>query len=344
VIERSRYRFLLLLLLVASAVLLMHASEAFAQARNPFNVGISEGGGQSTGFVGWILAKQSEFDRLLSGAVRAVRTNGGALWTLVGLSFAYGVFHAAGPGHGKAVVASYMLANERALRRGLAISFAAALLQGIVAILIVGGLAMLLNATAQHMRQTAGMVEIASFAGVALLGAWLVWKKGRALLLELRTPEKLRQLDRPAAPSVASRFACDVCEPDAPHEHGPDCGHFHMPDPRRLGEGFSWKDAAMTTLAAGSRPCSGAILVLVFALAQGIFYAGVVATFAMALGTAITTGALAALAVLAKGLALRLTGTSGRGVIVARALEFISALAVLCLGLALLMGYAAAGL
>jgi len=101
---------------------------------------------------------------------------------------------------------------------------------------------------------------------------------------------------------------------------------------------FSWKTAILTVFAAGARPCSGAILVLVFALAQGIFFAGVAATFAMSMGTAITTGALAALAVLAKGLAVRFLGEgSERGVIAVRALEFAAAILVFMLGASLLL-------
>lgn len=84
---------------------------------------------------------------------------------------------------------------------------------------------------------------------------------------------------------------------------------------------------------------------LVFALAQGIFLAGVAATFAMSMGTALTTGALAAMAVLAKGLAVRfLGGGEGRGVIGVRALEFVAALLVFMLGATLLMGALAGGL
>ena len=56
------------------------------------------------------------------------------------------------------------------------------------------------------------------------------------------------------------------------------------------------------------RPCAGAPIVLVFALAQGLFAAGIAATFAMAVGTVLTTGAIAAIAVFAKNLALRVAG------------------------------------
>ena len=268
--------------------------------------------------------------------MRAVKTDRSAMWTLTGLSFAYGVFHAAGPGHGKAVVASYLIANERALRRGLVISLLAALLQGTVAIALIGILALVLHATSPVMRDTASLIEKASFAGIAVLGLWLVWRKGGALLRAWADPYA-------KPPTTSSGFVCEPCEPDAAHVHTSACGHVHMPDPRRLGADFSWKSAALTVVAAGVRPCSGAILVLVFALAQGLFLVGVGSTFAMSLGTAVTTAALASCAVLAKDLALRLTRpASRRAILVACSAEFLAACLVLFFGIALLMGVAAA--
>ena len=72
----------------------------------------------------------------MTGALKDMRENPWAASTLVGLSFAYGVFHAAGPGHGKAVISSYMLANEVALRRGVMLSFVSAFLQAATAIVV----------------------------------------------------------------------------------------------------------------------------------------------------------------------------------------------------------------
>jgi ABC-type nickel/cobalt efflux system permease component RcnA len=112
-----------------------------------------------------------------------------------------------------------------------------------------------------------------------------------------------------------------------------------MPDPATLGGGtFDWRDAAGTVIAAGLRPCSGAILVLVFAAAQGIVLAGVAATFAMAVGTALTTGAIAAAAVYAKAKASRFAAlrTTGAARLLS-GLELVAALAVLLLGVGLLM-------
>jgi nickel/cobalt transporter (NicO) family protein len=112
-----------------------------------------------------------------------------------------------------------------------------------------------------------------------------------------------------------------------------------MPDPAELNGPFSWRAAAGTVIAAGARPCSGAILVLVFAMAQGLFAAGIAAALAMAVGTAVATGALAWVAVFAKSTAMRLAaGKSSRLALVARGFEFAAALAVLAFGVALLLG------
>ncbi len=354
------------------------AGPALAQAKNPFSVGISEGGGGATGVMGWILAQQGVFERALSAAVRASKADGSAFWWLAGLSFVYGVLHAAGPGHGKAVLASYMVANERALRRGIVLSFFAAMLQAIVAVALVGLLSLVFHATATGMRDGAALIEKFSYLGVVVLGGWLVWRKGAGFAAAWRTRPAVMALPFAAAPAArrtglafagveqrlpapsgfgpspvrigqrrrdpdgsggGQAFTCAVPSGAAAHEHGPGCGHWHAPDPATLGDGFRWREALSTVVAAGARPCSGAILVLVFALSQGIFSAGVAATLVMALGTAITTAALASTAVLAKGIALKLAGPqAGRGVLVARGLEVAAAVLVLAVGLSLLLG------
>jgi len=96
-------------------------------------------------------------------------------------------------------------------------------------------------------------------------------------------------------------------------------------------------------LTVGVRPCSGAILVLVFALAQGLFWAGIAATLLMGVGTAITVATIAVIAVSAKDLARRLSGArEGSGALIMRGIEFGAAGLVLLLGAGLLFGYIAA--
>jgi len=334
-------------LLAATALPALAPFPALAQgAHHPFAVGASEGAvGHVTGLSAWIIAHESSFYRLLTGTLRNARESGAALWALIGLSFIYGVFHAAGPGHGKAVITSYMISNERALRRGLVISLLAALLQGLVAVGLVGIAAAIFATTASRMTKAAHIMEVASYLGIVILGIALLWSKGAGLALALRKAPATASLGvfSAASPPLAlatsnqqnRTFLAD--EGLHAHIHGPNCGHVHAPDPRQLGEGFNWRSATMTVLTAGARPCSGAILVLVFALAQGIFWVGTAATFAMALGTAVTTGALASMAVLAKGWALRVSGIgSWRAEIIGRSIEVCAALCVTFLGAALL--------
>jgi nickel/cobalt exporter len=334
-------------LLLSLGFVVVAAASALAQGvHHPFAVGVNEGAASATGLSGWILAQESGFYRLLTGALRAVKESGSAVWPLAALSFGYGVFHAAGPGHGKAVIAAYMVANERVLRRGLVICLAAALLQGVVAILLVGAAFLVIGTTAKRMTAAANWIEIASYAGVMLLGATLFASKSAAVAAAWR--------QRPAADLVLGAFgplqaaggrsARCVADGGGPLAHGPGCGHLHAADPLALDAGFSWRQALLTVAAAGSRPCSGAILVLVFASAQGMFPAGCGAVLAMSLGVAITTGVLATSAVYAKKAAARYAGAdSWRALMAGRLFEAAVALAVLVIGFVLLLAALSAG-
>ncbi len=144
------------MLLVISAV-----DVALAQ---PFGMTRGTAPAEVGGLTGWVFAKQAEFYRMLSGTIRAAKSDGSAAYTLMGISFLYGIFHAAGPGHGKAVISSYLVANDETWRRGIALSFASAILQAFTAIAIVGIAAVLLNATAHVMGQTVRVVEMVSYA------------------------------------------------------------------------------------------------------------------------------------------------------------------------------------
>jgi nickel/cobalt exporter len=319
-------------------------------SQRPFAVAGGEGGGGGEGGItGWLMAQQSSLTHLIAGKVHALHGQPGAAWGLMGLGLAYGVVHAAGPGHGKAVLASYMLANETSLKRGAAMALMAALLQALIAIVLVGAAGFVFQATASQMTHAADWIELASYCSVAAIGAWLVWRKGAALLaaMNMHTERRRAVASAPAYAGVAwerpafslSAAAYRARAPDVPGELADDCGHMHMPDPADLNGPFSWRAAVGTVIAAGARPCSGAILVLVFAMAQGLFAAGIAAALAMAIGTAAATGALAWVAVFAKSTAMRLAaGENSRLALVAKGFEFAAALAVLAFGVALLIG------
>jgi nickel/cobalt transporter (NicO) family protein len=244
----------------------------------------------------WLLQTQSDLNRRMAQAVKGLSGDDPvtAGFMLIAIAFGYGVLHAAGPGHGKAIIASYVLANEETVRRGIILSFISAIFQALSAILFVGIMALILQQTSMAMRQTEATIETVSWGLVALVGAVLLWRQIKPLL----------------ATSTAGATATSPAASHDHHVHGPDCGcgHSHMPAPEQLQGAWSWRQALPVALSVGIRPCSGAILLLIFALSQGMLWAGIVGTFAMALGTAITVSILAAMAVKSKTWAMQASG------------------------------------
>jgi ABC-type nickel/cobalt efflux system permease component RcnA/ABC-type uncharacterized transport system substrate-binding protein len=331
--------------------------------KSPFGIATPDGGsGMTVGgpfgpVFAWIAARQSEFYRSLTATLSDIKQNGAAVWLLLAVAFLYGVFHAAGPGHGKAVITSYVLASGDSVKRGVAISFAAAFVQALSAIVIVGVATLIIGATAQQMTGVTDWLEIASYAAIVLLGLWLLWSKtfggghhhhhhhGPATAVAGHGGHRehghhghghdhhrhnhhgdgellVRDLDEAAAARRAAPAPAATPAPAA----APASGHW-------LARAWS------AILAVGIRPCSGAIIILVFALSQGLILAGVAATFVMALGTGLTVAILATIAVSAKGLAMRFADAeSGRGATVLRVVEIGGALAVLLFGVLLLGG------
>ncbi|HAP28302.1 MAG TPA: nickel transporter, partial [Achromobacter sp.] len=279
----------------------------------------------------------------MTGAVRAWQAEGGAAWALIGLSFAYGVFHALGPGHGKAVISSYVVANRQTARNGALLALASSLIQALVAIVMVAVLALVFNATAATMNEATRWLELASYALVTVLGLWLVWVKAvRPLLRRTGARGDTRRHghvgnyahdDDAHAPDHAhvqvqahsvSHAQSHANSPGHHHEHNLDhhhvhqhnhdhdhdhdcgCGHAHVPAPEQVAGPMNWRRAWSAIFAVGLRPCSGALIVLVFALSQNFFLAGVASALAMGLGTGLTVAALACLAVAAGSAATRL--------------------------------------
>lgn len=317
----------------------------FAFAGSPLGIGTAEPSFQTTGmfggFLGFINAEQQSFYRLLTDSLKAMRTDPWALSSLVGLSFAYGVFHAAGPGHGKAVISSYMIANETELKRGVMISFASSFLQGGTALLVVGAAYLVLRGTSISMTNATDAFERLSFLSIIAFGVWLLYRKTRSLLR--------------AAPVMAATpdghvFVLAGHNHDHDHHshghhdhvHGAGevcetCGHSHAPSPESLkGDTFNLREAWSAIVAVGMRPCSGALLVLTFSLLNGLYLGGILSVLAMSFGTALTVSALATLAVTAKDLAVRYAGKNGRALWVGNAIEIFGALVVIALGATLL--------
>jgi nickel/cobalt transporter (NicO) family protein len=197
-------------------------------------------------------------------------------------------------------------------------------MQAMTAVVLVGVLVLALHATGLEINAWSNQLESVSYALIALVGLWLLATQLAGLWRRWRIPR---------APKVAAAHAGhehhhhgegahdhahehDDHEHDHGHDHHAHHHHAdggvcdHVVDARALAGPMTWRKIAAVVFSVGIRPCTGAILVLVFAVTQGLFWAGVAATFAMALGTAITVAALATLALGSRELALKLGGTS----------------------------------
>lgn len=308
---------------------------AVAQS-GPFGVGAPEAApipadGLFSDFFRWVAAQQSAFYQELTGAVRDMKQNGSAFWTLISLSFLYGVFHAAGPGHGKVVMSSYVLANRETAKRGAVLCLLSSLLQALVAIGVISILAILFNATSLVITDASRLLEVGSYVLVTVLGAYLVFKAIRGLLSA-----------QPASHDHHHGHHHDhqhSHDHDHHHDENCGCGHAHAPSPELADQAKgSVKAAVAAIFSVGLRPCTGALIVLVFALAQGLFWAGVLSALAMGLGTAITVTTLMFLAVGTRRATLVFTGSNTRGAAyMLNGIQLLGAVAVLLLGGVLLI-------
>lgn len=240
----------------------------------------------------WIMTAQAELHQQLAAAMRLVQQQGwSAAWPLIGLSLLYGIFHAAGPGHGKAVIATYLGTSRTRLRRGLALSIASAVLQGIVAVVLVGIVANLLGYSLRRTQGAAGQLENVSFALVALLGAVLALRSARVLYRRWRQPKR----------NTSSLFSGN----GKLQAYCAECGGPHRLTGEHIDQPLTWRTGLPIILAIGIRPCTGAILVLLAAYSLDLRWIGIASVLAMSLGTAATVSLLATMAVSFRHAALR---------------------------------------
>jgi len=216
----------------------------------------------------WLYAQQRAAHEVLIHSLEALAAGDGMLagFALIAASFVYGVVHAAGPGHGKAVITAYMATQPEDRRRVVPISFAAAAMQGVTAVVLVYGLVHLAGWLPRETQDAVLWSERAAFGLAALLGLVLVVRGLRAII---------------------GRVVAD------PSDHAATCRHHHAPDLADIERAGSWWTRAGLVIAIGLRPCSGAVLVLVLARLLGLGWAGVAAVAAMSFGTALVISGLA---------------------------------------------------
>jgi ABC-type nickel/cobalt efflux system permease component RcnA len=235
----------------------------------------------SLDIIGTVMDLQRAFHERIAFDLTALHEGGSpaAFVTLAGAGFLYGILHAVGPGHGKVVISGYMLADDHTLKRGLFITAASSLMQAVVAIALVLVLFYGLGLAREKTEYAAAWFECASFGLVALIGAVLFMR---------------------GVSGLSHRG----------HTHGPDCEHCHTPDAAHVRAAHGPAAIATMIASVGMRPCSGALLLMFFSCLMGEIWAGIAATFAMAVGTAITTGAIAAAAASSRKGLLKIVGQS----------------------------------
>lgn len=253
-----------------------------------------------------VLFKVTEWQRIfnleLSSSLRELEKNQGkAGVTLVYISFLYGVFHAIGPGHGKFILTSYLAIEKTKLFQALKISFISAFVQGVVAVLLVTTIVAIFTLSRQYFNLTLKWVERGSFTIMILFGSYWCYQvfkktsnkqklKIKSISFSQKTDEKL--------PLVS-----------LPHIHGKNCGcgHKHLPTFDEMKKLQDWKAELMTILSIGTRPCSGAILVLFLSYTLNLYMWGVFSALMMAIGTGLTLSLFAYFVVAARDRAVKMS-------------------------------------
>ena len=225
----------------------------------------------------------------------------------LGIGFGYGVLHAIGPGHGKAVVSTYVLGAERRMRRAVGLAVASALVQGVVAVALILGAVELLGMTRRATFDAADWVERASYVLVLLLGLWIA---GRALFAK-----------------APAHDDCAICAPGRLSAFSIEGGE--------LRDRRTWW-AALGTI--GLRPCSGALLVLVLGESLDLRGLAIAVVAAMSIGTAVAVAGLAgAVSGMREAVVRAVGGEEARVALLRRGLSVAAGLGLTALGVVLLV-------
>ncbi|WP_037310813.1 nickel/cobalt transporter [Ruegeria halocynthiae] len=225
----------------------------------------------------WAAGEQREFQNQIARSLRAARAGQPqAVATLLTVCFAYGFFHAIGPGHGKVLIGGYGLGRKVAFLRLSAISVLSSLGQAVMAVVLVYAGVLVFQMTRESLVGTTEQVMApVSYGAIAAIGFWLMFRS-------LRSFAKRRRSEKSHGHHDHSHHHHD-------HEVCSDCGHRHGPSAEEVAQIGTMREAALLIAGIAARPCTGALFVLILTWQMGIAMVGVAGAFAMALGTATVT-------------------------------------------------------
>ncbi|MGR3591812.1 MAG: nickel/cobalt transporter [Limimaricola soesokkakensis] len=272
----------------------------------------------------WAAGWQREFQNALAGGLRALRADEpGAVAALAGLCFAYGFFHALGPGHGKFLIGGYGVSHHVPLLRLSVISLLASLGQAVTAIALVLAGLFVMGWTRTQMTGAAETIMLPlSALAIGLIGLWLAFRGARKLW-------------GPRGGAAGARNHGHEHGHGHGHDHahghscGSGCGHRHGPSVDEVRRAGGLRDAVALIGGIAIRPCSGAILLLVLTWHMDILGAGILGALAMSTGTAALTILVAASSVFIRQSTLFSLSGSARAALVLPAVEIAAGAAIL---------------
>jgi len=310
-------RAFLLLLLIACGASLAHADSA-----SPFGIGGNDSSSTDAATapsdapaaqpsllrkIGvQVVMLQSRVNRAINAQLMEIKAGDKpwALWGGLLIGFLYGVFHALGPGHGKSVIVGYFLGREAHPLRGIAMASWISLSHVVGAIVIVTVVHFILSQSLASPVDEVDGLRVFSYAAILLIGLGMLWSALRG-------------------GGHAHAHGHDHHGHD--HHHHEHCAH--VPGAR--------KEQGLLGFAAGFIPCSGAILILVFALTNGIVWSGIAMTLAIAVGMAITLSVMGVASILVRRqIVLRMPESA----VASRAFTLIGPILVTAIGAVLLCG------
>ncbi len=228
--------------------------------------------------------------------------------SLAGLSFFYGILHSVGPGHGKVIVTTFLATHPSKIKHGLILTALSAFMQAIVATVLVSALVLVFSQSMRDVSSKADYLINASFLAMSLLGITILWRTSKAIYHYLKH-----------------------------HKFSIGCHCCHCVSGSQLNQTMNWRSYTGIIISIGIRPCSGAILVLLFSNVVGIYWLGIVSAFLMAIGTAITTSTIALMTISGKKIIQRYlrAGNHQHASLGSMGLQFVGGILLTLLGIIL---------